>query len=251
MHPPPLPSPGDRFQPLSVAPPPLPFVPPVLSPPVPGWPVGVGITAIVLAGYGLLTQLTGLLMVKPMSAILRQVGAGNLLGDKASHFIQLNAIGLSSLGLLLAVGGFKLFRRRPSARWLLLTWAVLRIVFSGLIAPMSYDYMTSLTTTMATIPRRVTHPTIPGGPVSPAGPAPAASPSTGTPSTGTPAPPGPVSPAFPPVPVKGMAMLSMVMGIGMGSLLPLLTLVWFNLRKVRMLMASWSGAGAESIPPPV
>jgi hypothetical protein len=208
---------------------------------VPVWPKVFGIIAIVFASYGLLSQLVGLVMAAPMSAVFERIGAPSPFDGGASRFIYLNGAGLLLLSGLLLAGGIALVRRRPAARRLLLSWAAARIAFAALIAPAQFAYTASMFSKVSSMPLTV-------GPPAAGSSAPAAAPS------GAPAPgPSTVSPGAPaplPIPVREMAVMGTVFGILMGCFLPLMTLIGLFLPKVVHQMRGWATPEQQDSPMP-
>lgn len=246
--------PGPDASPTAL-PPPFPSLPP-LPQALPVWPKVCGITAIAIAGYSLVTQLMGLAMAAPMSAVFQHIGGTSPFDAAALRFLYVNAAGLLALTILLLAGGIALLRRRPSSRKLLYTWAVARIVFAALLAPAQYDYTMSMFTKIATMPMptRSTSPVttapVAGGSTAPTGtvasPTAPAPPAARTPSSPL---PGTSTAAIPGFPIKEMAVMGMIFGLLMGCVLPVITLIGLSLPKVIHQMRCWSSP--DPLPPPM
>jgi hypothetical protein len=261
MNPPPPPDPSSPPPPLPPsfggAPPawepetpPVPWAP--LADPQPAWPKALGITAIVFGAYGMISHAAGFASTKFLGSMTKGLPGSvgfdeNVLG-LMNRYMLYNGTGCLILGLLLVGGGIALLRRRPQARALLLTWAVARIMLAVATLPMMMAYTEAMMASLTVAPpaRTVSPPGSPaatpvpaGAPSAPATPAPAG-------SVPAPVPPGagaPRSPA-PPFNVNAMAAamsrIGAYAGLASACLAPVFALVWFNLRRVREQMATWT-----------
>lgn len=240
MNPPELPPENVYSPPASWGEPP-PYQFPVLPP---AWPKVIGISAIVLASYGLLANGAGIFTSRMMRTMLSggamaKVGFTPDTVAAMERFTMFNAIGGLVLAALLLTAGIGLVRRRPLSRPLMLGWAILRLGLAAVAAPMMFDYMNSMMGSIAASPTA-------SAPAPPVRVVPSPTPGPEAEGTALPAPPpasapaaSPVSPALMAGFSSGMAMISVVMGTAMVCLLPGFVLIWFNLRKVKAYIATW------------
>ena len=221
MNPPELP-PENVYRPPSSWGEPPPFPLPLLPP---AWPKVIGITAIVLSSYGLLTNGAGIFMSKMMAKLaggaMAKAGFTADVFTRMEHFTLINSIGGMVVASLLLAAGIALVRQRPLSRRLFLGWAIVRLGLAAVIAPLMFDYMSSMMNSMTAgiaPPPGVSTPPGPGGIIPPP---PAAVPAVLAGVGGT------------------MAIFSVVMGTAMVCVLPGFVLIWFNRHRVKEYMDTW------------
>lgn len=261
MNPPALP-------PLPPPPPPGQYPPPPgwgyqgrayeLLPDLPIWPKIMGWCAVGVGTYGIFSHGLGLFMVPFARSIVTDPKAGKPIAaamDDLGHFALYNGLGCLLLGVLLIVGGIALLRCRPLARGLLLSWAVLRIAFAGLTAPMFYSYTKSMMeNALAGVPPSISA-AHPGGvgdtdEGTNTGQGKFTLRSTSSPATSSSSSGGaPSPPAFPATSfASSVATFSFGFGVVMSCILPLFTLIWFNLAKIKSQVAGWKSKPVYSTP---
>lgn len=224
----------------------------------------LGIAALAVSVYGGLMHIAAFQSHKLLASIsLNKSDPAFTAALENSKFItQFNSTLCLLLGLLLIAGAIALFRRRKTARRLLLSWAVCRIILALAVAPFTIKYSRTVMGNITPGSFGVARP--PAPPPPPVVVTTAPSPTAGTPALPTPTSPAtaatpppaaslPSSPTAPPAlftsdMMSAFQTVGMVTGTVSSCALPLGLILWLNRRNTRISLAEWQ---RETGQPPV
>ncbi|MBP7948326.1 MAG: hypothetical protein KA004_01635 [Verrucomicrobiales bacterium] len=219
--PPPPPLPPAPPQNLYSAPGAGPQMPPeLLVPKKSGWPTAIGVIGMVFGGAAALSSLVGLFTNSALSGMLEGFGVDKNFMDRHWAATTLLPILASALGVVLLVGGILLLMRRKAGVSVMLLWAVAKIAFVLVQAPLQMAMQKEMLPKMLEQQQKVVE---------------AQSKKSGQ--------------TAPEINLSGFmdaaAGVGAVVGVVWGMALPVFLLIWFSRKGVRHDIASWNMTGAN------
>jgi len=191
----------------------------MLGPKKSGWPTPIGIIAIVFGGAAALASVIGIFTNSAMSGLLSELGVDKDFMERHWAAATLMPILAAVLGTLLLISGILLIMRRRVASSLMLVWAVAKIAFVIVQAPLNMAMQKEMMPRMMEQQKKIIE---------------ASSKGSGQ-KIEAPDMSGIMDVA---------AGVGAVVGVVWGMALPVFLLIWFSRRKIREDMASWGRADA-------